>query len=79
MKRFFFPTIIFILVLLSFKTYALNWQSLNVTMVDQKEDGLRTVLTLKDAKNQIFSVSYDEAISTKMADKRVLFLANNSL
>jgi hypothetical protein len=73
MKRFFFATIIFIFLLFSFKTYALNWQSLNVTLVEQKEDGLRTVLTLKDAKNRIFSISYDDAISTKMADKIIKY------
>jgi hypothetical protein len=51
------------------KIYAIDWQSLNVNLVDKKEDGERTIITLKDKQNQVFKVIYlDEAMLEKMAD-----------
>lgn len=70
MKRFIFITFVLIMIAVNAKILALNWQSLNATQVDKKEEGSHTILTLRDQEKRIFKITYqDETNAEKLAEK----------
>jgi len=74
MKRLILITVVFFLIVISARTFALDWQSLNASVIDTKEDGAKTVLTLKDGQNRIFRVTFqDQVITAAIADKIIKY------
>ena len=74
MKRTLIIIIIVLLMLVGVTTPALDWQSLKTSLVDKNVENSKTVLTLKDAQNQVFKVTYqDEEIISKMINPIVKY------
>lgn len=54
--------------------YAMDWTVRGANVTDKKEDGSRTILTLKDRQNHVFKVTYqDEAMAGKLAEKIIRY------
>ncbi|MGE5604327.1 MAG: hypothetical protein ACM3YE_01390 [Bacteroidota bacterium] len=63
-----------LLLLTCIRTYALDWKKYDATVVDKSKDGSKTILTLKDKKDQVFKVVYqDETMLDKVAPKIVKY------
>lgn len=74
MKRLIITIIAGILLLSCVRSDAFNWNKLDAALIDKSEDGSKTILTLKDKKDQIFKVVYqDEAMLNKAAPKIIKY------
>ncbi len=59
-----------LLFLTSIQSYAFNWKKFDTEVINTSQDGPKTILTLKDMKDKIFKVIYqDEAMLAKIAPK----------
>jgi len=74
MKRLLLIWILLGSILMSAITYAYDWQSQNATVIDQKEEGLKTILTLKDNQDRLFTVTFqEESAMASLADKIIKY------
>lgn len=63
-------TIIVVLMLAGVHSYAVDWKKFDAEIINTSQDGQKTVLTLKDRKNKVFKIIYqDEAMLEKVAPK----------
>lgn len=61
MKRLILLVIIFFFLGIS-TGYAYDWKKIDIVLVNQEEDGVKTILTLKDKQSRTFEVIYEDEV-----------------
>lgn len=63
-------TVAAVLLLANVQSHALDWKKFDAEVINTSQDGQKTTLTLKDRKNKVFKVIYqDETMLEKVAPK----------
>lgn len=74
MKRLIIIVVAGILLLSCVRSEAYDWKKLDAEQIDKSKDGSKTVITLKDKKEQIFKLVYqDEKMLDKAAPKIIKY------
>ncbi len=74
MKRLILTVVSGFLFLTCIQAYAFDWKKYDATLIDKSKDGSKTILTLKDKKEKVFRVVYqDETMLDKVAPKIIKY------
>jgi len=76
MKRLIISALIGLLFLTSIPSYALDWEKFDAVVIKKDTEGVKTILTLKDKKNLVFKVVYQDKSMLEQVASRIIKYKN---